>query len=138
MALGLAATPFAFGLAAEAFLDLGLVAAGAAASPSALVSALVSAFGLAGAFLAAVFLAAGFFALVAVAFLVACRRQLGMLVQASVRIESSRTVKETGSRKGRELEGRSTRKLGTRCLPASSLGPSSEPRQACKCSCQLA
>ncbi len=110
MALGLAATPFAFGLAAEAFLALGLAAAGAAASPSALVSALVSAFGLAGAFLAAVFLAAGFFALVAVAFLAACRRQMGMLVQAGVRIESSRTVKQAGSRKDRELEGRSTRK----------------------------
>ena len=92
MALGLAATPFAFGLAADAFLALGLAAAGAAASPSALVSALVSAFGLAGAFLVAVFLAAGFFALVAVAFLGACRRQMGMLVQTGVRIESSRTI----------------------------------------------
>ena len=71
LALGLAATPF--GLAADAFLALGLAAAGAAFSPSAEAAVVVSALGFAGAFLVAVFLAAGL-AFVAVAFFGACEK----------------------------------------------------------------
>ena len=74
LALDLTATPF--GLAAAFFLGAAfLAAAGAEASPSAEGAAVLAAFGLAAAFflVAVVFLAAGL-ALVAVAFLGACKQ----------------------------------------------------------------
>lgn len=122
LALGLAATPLAFGLAADAFLALGLAAAGAAESPSALVSVLVSAFGLAEAFLVAVFFAAGFLALLSVAFLGACRRELASHKRVAERVERQDCQQGAGSRKVRRVEGGSKAGLQSSILTAFFLG----------------
>lgn len=120
LALGLAATPLAFGLAADAFLALGLAAAGAAESPSALVSVLVSA--LAEAFLVAVFFAAGFLALLSVAFLGACRRRLASHKRVAGRVERQDCQQRAGSRKVRRVEGGSKAGLQSSILTAFFLG----------------